>query len=71
MEKISTVNQQNGENIYLQNAARTAQLVLEVQMPYKLRDMVVLVLARVTRCRIATAYRVVRWACIKLRIDAR
>ncbi len=40
-------------------------------MPYGFRDMVVLVLARIFRCRIATAYGVVRWVCIKLRIDPR
>lgn len=72
MEKISIVNAKNGEKIYLQNARRTAPLLPEGEtLPYKFRDMIVFVVARVTGCRISTAYRVVRCVCIKLRISGR
>ena len=58
MEINSIVNLKNGEKIYLQNEHRTPRCKKqEVTMPYKLSDLVVLIVARLSRQRIAVVYR--------------
>ena len=61
MEFISIVKIQNGEKIYLQNGMRTSNLSVRIRIqgvtvPYKLGDIIVLTVARITRQPIARVY---------------
>lgn len=67
MEVLSIVKMENGENFYLQNGGGTANILMFGQkeirdMPYRAGDMLVLIIARLTGCRVERAYRVFRFA---------